>query len=109
MVAKRPEEEEGVLLCVAAAYINPRDSRDAELLAEMQRKAEEREAQRRLAERLEKERIENLRKEQERLELERQEADRRERQRMVSTLSILQERFENLLQCLIVALRLINK
>ncbi|VDM43236.1 unnamed protein product [Toxocara canis] len=55
---------------------------DAELLAEMQRKAEEREAQRRLAERLEKERIENLRKEQERLELERQEADRRERQRM---------------------------
>lgn len=57
--------------------------REAEIIAEMQRKTEEREMQRRLSERLEKERLENLRREQERLDKEKQEAEVKELQRQV--------------------------
>lgn len=57
------------------------ERREADLLADIQRQAEERERLRRQQEREEKERLERIRREQQRVEMERAEAARRERER----------------------------
>ncbi|EYC40448.1 hypothetical protein Y032_0612g669 [Ancylostoma ceylanicum] len=58
------------------------ERREADLLADIQRQAEERERLRRAQEREEKERLERIRREQQRVEMERAEAERRERERI---------------------------
>ncbi|VDM63069.1 unnamed protein product [Angiostrongylus costaricensis] len=58
------------------------ERREADLLADIQRQAEERERLRRQQEREEKERLERIRREQQRVEMERAEAARRERERL---------------------------